>query len=132
MHRLIRNFMVQMGDPTGTGSGGESAWGKPFADEISQKLHHEGRGILSMANSGPKTNGSQFFITFKSAAHLDGKHSIFGRVVGGLDTLTKLEGALARDMWHRRSLLPGTDTRTVLGSRCQLSLPTRRTAPPSQ
>lgn len=91
VHRLIKNFMVQMGDPSGTGSGGESAWRKPFGDEISQKLHHQGGGILSMANSGPGTNGSQFFITFKSATHLDGKHTIFGRVVGGLETLEKLE-----------------------------------------
>ena len=91
VHRLIKNFMVQMGDPSGTGSGGESAWGKPFKDEISNKLHHEGGGVLSMANSGPGTNGSQFFITFKSAVHLDGKHTIFGKVVGGLDTLAKLE-----------------------------------------
>ena len=66
-------------------------WGKPFKDECTNKLRHEGRGVLSMANSGPNTNGSQFFITFKSAAHLDGKHSVFGRVVGGLDTLTKIE-----------------------------------------
>uniref|UniRef100_A0A7S0NWF3 PPIase cyclophilin-type domain-containing protein n=1 Tax=Calcidiscus leptoporus TaxID=127549 RepID=A0A7S0NWF3_9EUKA len=90
-HRLLRNFMVQGGDPTATGSGGESAWGKPFADEVSSKLKHHGRGVLSMANSGPNTNGSQFFITFKSAAHLDGKHSVFGRVVGGFDTLAKIE-----------------------------------------
>ena len=90
-HRVIRNFMMQGGDPTGTGGGGESSWGAPFKDEISGKLKHEGRGILSMANSGPGTNGSQFFITFKSAAHLDGKHSIFGRVVGGLDVLAKIE-----------------------------------------
>ena len=92
VHRLIRNFMIQCGDPTGTGSGGESIWGGDgFKDEISQKLHHEGAGILSMANSGPGTNGSQFFLTFKSAAHLDGKHTIFGRVVGGLDVLGRLE-----------------------------------------
>jgi len=90
-HRLIRNFMLQGGDPTGTGNGGESCWGGKFADEISNKLRHEGRGVLSMANAGPNTNGSQFFITFKSAAHLDGKHTVFGRVVGGLDALAALE-----------------------------------------
>mmetsp|Transcript_22695 Transcript_22695/g.37513 ORF Transcript_22695/g.37513 Transcript_22695/m.37513 type:complete len:558 (+) Transcript_22695:118-1791(+) len=90
-HRLLRNFMVQGGDPTGTGKGGESMWGNTFKDETSSKLKHSGRGILSMANSGPNSNGSQFFITFKSCAHLDGKHSIFGRVVGGFDTLTKIE-----------------------------------------
>jgi len=90
-HRLIRNFMVQGGDPTGTGTGGESIWKKPFKDEFSSKVRHEGRGVLSMANSGPETNGSQFFITFKSAPHLDGKHTIFGRVVGGFDVLARME-----------------------------------------
>ncbi|EOD13495.1 hypothetical protein EMIHUDRAFT_557972 [Emiliania huxleyi CCMP1516] len=90
-HRLLRNFMVQGGDPTGSGSGGVSLWGKPFRDEISNKLRHEGRGVVSMANSGPDSNGSQFFITFKSAAHLDGKHTVFGRVVGGFDALTRIE-----------------------------------------
>ena len=93
VHRLIKNFMVQCGDPTGTGTGGQSAFpgGRPFKDEISNRFRHEGAGVLSMANSGPDTNGSQFFITFKSASHLDGKHTIFGRVVGGLEALTKLE-----------------------------------------
>ena len=89
---LLYRDPIQGGDPTGTGSGGESAFGKPFKDEISNKLKHEGRGVLAMANSGPGTNGSQFYITFKSATHLDGKHTVFGRVVGGLDTLGKLEG----------------------------------------
>jgi len=83
--------MLQGGDPTGTGTGGESLWKKPFKDEISSKLKHEGRGVLSMANSGPGTNGSQFFVTFKSAPHLDGKHTVFGRVVGGLDVLGRIE-----------------------------------------
>ncbi|KAJ9584118.1 hypothetical protein L9F63_021527, partial [Diploptera punctata] len=90
-HRSIRNFMIQGGDPTGTGEGGESIWGKPFEDEFKPNLTHTGRGVLSMANSGPNTNKSQFFITFRSCRHLDGKHSIFGRVVGGLDTLTAME-----------------------------------------
>ncbi|CAL1294714.1 unnamed protein product [Larinioides sclopetarius] len=90
-HRSIKNFMIQGGDPTGTGSGGESAWKKPFKDEFKPNLSHQGRGILSMANSGPNTNKSQFFITYRSCQHLDKKHSIFGRVVGGLDTLSKME-----------------------------------------
>ncbi|GBO31436.1 Peptidyl-prolyl cis-trans isomerase-like 2, partial [Araneus ventricosus] len=90
-HRSIKNFMIQGGDPTGTGSGGESAWKKLFKDEFKPNLSHQGRGILSMANSGPNTNKSQFFITFRSCQHLDKKHSIFGRVVGGLDTLSKME-----------------------------------------
>ena len=90
-HRIIRNFMVQGGDPSGTGSGGESLWGRPFPDEIAGRLTHSQRGILSMANSGPDTNGSQFFILFKSAPHLDAKHTVFGRVVGGLETLDRIE-----------------------------------------
>ncbi|XP_019850074.1 PREDICTED: peptidyl-prolyl cis-trans isomerase-like 2 [Amphimedon queenslandica] len=90
-HRSIRHFMIQGGDPTGTGRGGESAWGKPFDDEFKPQLTHSERGILSMANSGPNTNGSQFFITFKSCHHLDRKHSVFGKLVGGMDVLLKLE-----------------------------------------
>lgn len=80
-----------IGDPTGTGTGGNSIWGQPFADEFSQHLTHEGRGIISMANSGPNSNKSQFFITFRSCKHLDKKHTIFGKLVGGFDTLDKME-----------------------------------------
>lgn len=83
--------MIQGGDPTGTGTGGESIWGKAFKDELNSKLTHSERGIVSMANSGPHTNGSQFFILYKSAKHLDYKHSVFGRVVGGFETLSKME-----------------------------------------
>ncbi|KAK7494081.1 hypothetical protein BaRGS_00014739 [Batillaria attramentaria] len=90
-HRSIRNFMIQGGDPTGTGRGGESAWGGTFNDELKPNLTHAGRGVLSMANSGPNTNKSQFFFTFRSARHLDGKHAVFGRLVGGLETLDKME-----------------------------------------
>ena len=90
-HRLIKNFMIQGGDPTGTGSGGQSLWGKPFEDEFRQNLVHQGRGVVSMANSGKDSNKSQFFITFRSCRHLDGKHAVFGRVVGGMDTLSALE-----------------------------------------
>ncbi|XP_002738487.2 RING-type E3 ubiquitin-protein ligase PPIL2-like [Saccoglossus kowalevskii] len=90
-HRSIRNFMIQGGDPTGTGKGGESAWGKPFKDEFKPNLTHSGRGILSMANSGTNTNKSQFFLTFRSCRHLDNKHTVFGRIVGGLETLSAME-----------------------------------------
>ncbi|CAH9118945.1 unnamed protein product [Cuscuta epithymum] len=90
-HRSIRNFMIQGGDPTGTGRGGESIWGKPFKDEVNSKLLHSGRGVVSMANSGPHSNGSQFFILYKSANHLNYKHSVFGMVVGGLTTLSAME-----------------------------------------
>ncbi|RCN33450.1 peptidyl-prolyl cis-trans isomerase, cyclophilin-type [Ancylostoma caninum] len=90
-HRIIKNFMMQGGDPTGTGHGGESAWGKPFDDEFAPGLSHDARGILSMANKGTNTNQSQFFITFRPCKYLDKKHSIFGRVVGGQDTLIAIE-----------------------------------------
>ena len=90
-HRLIPKFMLQGGDPTGKGTGGECAWGGKFEDELEPTLVHEGRGVLSMANAGPGTNGSQFFITFASAPHLNGKHSVFGQVVGGMAVLDELE-----------------------------------------
>ncbi|XP_064620477.1 RING-type E3 ubiquitin-protein ligase PPIL2-like [Lineus longissimus] len=90
-HRSIRNFMIQGGDPTGTGKGGESIWGAPFQDHFKPNLTHSGRGVLSMANSGPNTNKSQFFITYRSCRHLDNKHTVFGRIVGGLETLDKME-----------------------------------------
>ena len=89
-HRVIAGFMAQGGDPTGTGRGGESAWGAPFADEFSRDLHHTGAGVLSMANSGANTNKSQFFITFAPTPHLDGKHTIFGRVCGGMAVVERL------------------------------------------
>eukprot|EP00471_Norrisiella_sphaerica_P006896 CAMPEP_0184484180 /NCGR_PEP_ID=MMETSP0113_2-20130426/5897_1 /TAXON_ID=91329 /ORGANISM="Norrisiella sphaerica, Strain BC52" /LENGTH=526 /DNA_ID=CAMNT_0026865037 /DNA_START=28 /DNA_END=1608 /DNA_ORIENTATION=+ len=90
-HRLIKGFMIQGGDPTGTGRGGRSAWGKKFKDEIDKYSSHSKRGILSMANAGKDTNGSQFFILLGPAKHLDGKHSIFGEVVGGLHVLDAME-----------------------------------------
>ncbi|KAJ8109093.1 hypothetical protein OPT61_g7704 [Boeremia exigua] len=89
-HRVISNFMIQGGDPTGTGRGGESIYGEKFEDEISPALKHTGAGILSMANSGPNTNGSQFFITLAPTPWLDGKHTIFGRVKSGMQAVKKL------------------------------------------
>jgi len=90
-HRNIRNFMIQGGDPTGTGRGGSSIWGKNFEDEFDGPLTHNARGMMSMANKGKNTNSSQFFITYKPASHLDRKHTIFGKVVGGMDVLAKME-----------------------------------------
>jgi peptidyl-prolyl cis-trans isomerase-like 2 len=82
-HRNIPGFMIQGGDPTGTGKGGESIWGKPFRDEIDASSYkHTSRGLLSMANKGAGTNGSQFFITYRATAHLDSKHTCFGRLLG--------------------------------------------------
>ena len=86
-HRVIADFMVQCGDPTGTGSGGP---GYTFADEISSRKH-DGPGVLSMANAGPGTNGSQFFITHVATPHLDGKHSVFGRVTEGQQVVDAIE-----------------------------------------
>lgn len=89
-HRIIRDFVIQGGDPSGTGRGGQSIFGKAFEDEIHPGLKHTGAGILSMANSGPNTNTSQFFITLAPTPHLDGKHSIFGRVSDGLDVVKRM------------------------------------------
>ncbi|MEA2051013.1 MAG: peptidylprolyl isomerase [Campylobacterota bacterium] len=77
-HRIIKRFMIQGGDPTGTGRGGESIWKKPFKDEFNPKAMFNKAGILAMANAGPNTNGSQFFITTVETPHLNGRHTIFG------------------------------------------------------
>lgn len=89
-HRVIRDFMIQGGDPDGTGMGGQSIWGGNFADEFSDKLLNI-RGALSMANAGPNTNGSQFFIVqTKETPWLNGKHTVFGQVIKGLDVVDKI------------------------------------------
>ncbi|KAM7451185.1 Peptidyl-prolyl cis-trans isomerase-like 1 [Porites harrisoni] len=89
-HRVIKGFMIQTGDPTGTGKGGASVYGPAFEDEVTRELKHTGAGILSMANSGPNTNGSQFFITLAPTQWLDGKHTIFGRVSGGIEIVRRI------------------------------------------
>ena len=87
-HRVLEGFMAQTGDPTGTGTGGP---GYAIPDEISPRLHFDERGVVAMANAGPNTNGSQFFITFAPTPWLDGHYSIFGRVTAGSDVLAKLQ-----------------------------------------
>ncbi len=90
-HRVIEQFMIQGGDPTGTGRGGESIWGKPFKDECSSELSFDKPGLLAMANAGPGTNGSQFFITTVSTPWLNMKHTIFGEVTDGMSVVESIE-----------------------------------------
>ena len=100
-HRVIPGFMAQAGDPTGTGSGGP---GYTFRDEFHASLRHDRKGILSMANSGPNTNGSQFFVIFTPTPHLDGKHSVFGVVTEGMDlvdAITPRDPAAAKSSGDR-------------------------------
>ncbi|MEZ7934871.1 MAG: peptidylprolyl isomerase [Sulfurospirillum sp.] len=99
-HRIIKNFMIQGGDPTGTGRGGQSIYGQPFEDEFKPNVMFNKAGILAMANAGRNTNGSQFFITTVPTPHLNGRHTIFGEVIEGMDVVHKLENVVTdgRDM----------------------------------
>jgi len=90
-HRVIKAFMIQGGDPTGTGRGGESIWGKNFNIEVDENIRFDKKGIVAMANSGPNKNGSQFFITTVPIPHLHMKYTIFGKVISGFDVLKKIE-----------------------------------------
>ncbi len=104
-HRVIPGFMAQGGDPTGTGSGGP---GYKFKDEVSARKRHDGPGVLSMANAGPGTNGSQFFITLAATPHLDGRHSVFGKVSDGMDVLLAI-----RERDPMRDPKPGDRIETI-------------------
>ncbi|KAJ7481110.1 cyclophilin-like domain-containing protein [Mycena galericulata] len=97
---VTQDFMIQTGDPTGTGRGGTSIYGQKFEDEIHPDLRFTGAGILAMANSGPNTNGSQFFVTLSPTPYLDNKHTIFGRVSSGMRVVQRL-GAVAVDNQDR-------------------------------
>ncbi|MBN1794426.1 MAG: peptidylprolyl isomerase [Candidatus Omnitrophica bacterium] len=92
-HRVINNFMIQGGDPTGTGRGGASLWGRPFEDEVRPDITFNRPGLLAMANAGPNTNGSQFFITVAKAPWLNMRHTIFGEVISGYEIVQKIDCA---------------------------------------
>jgi len=104
-HRVIPGFMAQGGDPTGTGRGGP---GYNFPDELIAKRRHDGPGVLSMANAGPNTNGSQFFLTFGATPHLDGRHTVFGRVTSGMEVLNSI-----RERDPGRDPAPGDRIETI-------------------
>ena len=111
-HRVVRHFVAQAGDPTGAGTGGESLWGARFDDEFDSRLLHSERGVLAYANDGLNRNRSQFYVTLKSATHLDNKHTVFGKVVGGHDTLARIENVPVDDADDHR---PREDV-TILGA----------------
>ncbi|CAF3833694.1 unnamed protein product [Rotaria magnacalcarata] len=106
-HRNVKGYMIQTGDPSGTGKGGQSIWGEYFPDEIDPHLKHSQRGIVSMASRGADTNGSQFFITYGKQVNLDGKYTVFGKVIDGFETLDELEKIPVNEKNYR----PETDVR---------------------
>ncbi len=109
-HRVIKDFMIQGGDPSGTGTGGQSCWGGKFGDELHRDVNFGKKGLLAMANAGPNTNGSQFFITTAKTPWLNMKHTIFGEVVEGYDVVENIEN-VATDGSDR----PLEDQKIVVG-----------------
>ena len=114
-HRIIKGFMIQGGDPSGTGRGGSSIWNKPFEDEIALGYTFDRGGVLAMANAGANTNGSQFFITTAKAPWLNGKHTIFGEVKSGFETLNALE-SIPTDSNNRPQETPSILQASILPS----------------
>lgn len=100
-HRNIKGFIVQTGDPDNTGKGGKSIWGDFFEDEFDEHLKHNKRGVVSMANKGPNTNGSQFFISYSKQSNLDMKYTIFAQVIDGFETLDELEKIPVNEKTYR-------------------------------
>src|SRR5215467_13864787 len=100
-HRVIKGFMIQGGDPTGTGRGGKSIWDQQFKDEVSSDVKFDKKGILAMANAGPNTNGSQFFITTAPTPWLNMKHTIFGEVVKGQEIVNRIANEIPKGAQDR-------------------------------
>ncbi len=127
-HRTIDQFMIQGGDPTATGRGGESMWGDPFADEFSDSLRFDQPGRLAMANRGPTTNGSQFFITVVPTPHLNDKHTIFGQVVNGMPVVQAIARAEKDD--QGRPVSPVTITQVRVERVGWIGVPPNGPLPP--
>uniref|UniRef100_A0A6U3ZYE6 Peptidyl-prolyl cis-trans isomerase n=1 Tax=Ditylum brightwellii TaxID=49249 RepID=A0A6U3ZYE6_9STRA len=117
-HRNMRGFMIQGGDPKGTGKGGESIWGGTFEDEFHSTNTHDRRGVVSMANKGPNTNKSQFFITYERQPHLNNVYTVFGRILDGWDVLEQMErlpvvGGTKKSVAHRPITPPVVEKVTI-------------------